>query len=108
LVGVTAMVVGPQHFGLAMMPEPAPEAADYNNIADLGMVLYTQYALPFIVSGVLLLTAIVAAIGLTHRVPTHRKSQVPSKQIAVRRRDRVRLVDLPSEKPLKPSEGTES
>jgi NADH-quinone oxidoreductase subunit J len=46
-----------------------------------------------------LLVAIVAAIALTHRERKERKHQDPGQQVKVRREDRVRLVDLPSEKP---------
>ena len=45
------------------------------------------------------LLAIVAAIALTHRERKERKHQDPGQQVKVRREDRVRLVDLPSEKP---------
>ena len=44
-------------------------------------------------------SAIVAAIALTHRERKERKHQDPGQQVKVRREDRVRLVDLPSEKP---------
>ena len=47
------------------------------------MVLYTDYAYPFEISGVMLLTAIVAAISLTHRKPKNRKGQIIQEQIAV-------------------------
>jgi NADH-quinone oxidoreductase subunit J len=43
--------------------------------------------------------AIVAAIALTHRDRRERKHQDPAWQVRVRREDRVRLVDLKSEKP---------
>ena len=45
----------------------------------------------------MLLVAIVAAIALTHRERKERKHQDPGQQVKVRREDRVRLVDLPSE-----------
>jgi NADH-quinone oxidoreductase subunit J len=47
---------------------------------------------------VILLVAIVAAIALTLRGRKDSKHQDPSKQVAVRRADRVRLVSMPSEK----------
>lgn len=100
VVGLTIMVVGPSHFGLSQVPAPAPTAADYSNTADLGTVLYTNYAYPFEVAGVLLLTAIVAAISLTHRAPKNRKVQNITKQISVNPKDRMKLIDLPSEKKI--------
>lgn len=98
VTGFSVIIVGPAHFGLASMPSPASASADYSNIADLGSVLYTQYAYPFEVSGVLLLAAIVAAISLTHRKASGRKTQDVSAQMAVRRSDRVRLVKMKAEK----------
>jgi NADH-quinone oxidoreductase subunit J len=41
----------------------------------------------------------VAAIALTHRERKERKHQNPGRQVRVRREDRVRLIDLPSERP---------
>jgi len=95
MVGLIGIVVRPKQFGLSSMPAPLPEGAHFNNIADLGMVLYTQYAYPFEIAAVLLLTAIVAAISLTHRKPFRRKTQEISQQMEVRSQDRVRLVNLP-------------
>ncbi len=98
IVGLIVMVVGPDHFGLANIAAPAPKPADYNNIANLGAVLYTDYAYPFEIAAVLLLTSIVAAIALTHRRRDGRKTQIASQQIAVKRDQRVRLIKMPSEK----------
>jgi len=85
------------------MPAPvisAVEVATSTNLYALGAVLYTDYAFPFEVAGALLLAAIIAAITLTHRPPLRRKSQDPAQQSAVRREDRIRLVNLPREKNL--------
>src|SRR5436190_6548567 len=99
IVGLMLMAVGPNYFGLTQIPAPAPEPADYSNITQLGMILFTDYAYPFEVSGVILLAAIIAAITLTHRVTKGRKTQKIQAQIAVRPEDRLRLIDVPSEKP---------
>ncbi len=98
VIGLTVMVVGPERFGLTQVPVPAPHLANYSNTADLGSVIYTNYAYPFEVAGMLLLTAIVAAICLTHRPPKNRKVQDVAKQVAVKRDDYVQLVNIPSEK----------
>lgn len=98
VVGLIVMVTGPDRLGLTSVPAPAPKSAQYSNTADLGSVLYTDYAYPFEIAAVLLLTAIVAAISLTHRKPKGRKSQRVAEQIAVRREDRVRLVKMKGEK----------
>ena len=98
VTGMIAVAVSPTHFGLMAVPAPTGHPPDYSNIMELGSVLYTDYAFPFEVAAVLLLTGIVAAIALTHRPPHQRKSQIVSQQIAVKRNDRVRLIKMPSEK----------
>lgn len=97
LTGLMVIAVGPQHFGMPVMPVPISHPSDYSNIQQLGSVLYTDYAYPFQLAGVLLLAAIIAAITLTHRGPVKRKVQNPRDQIAVRPEDRVRLVKMPPE-----------
>jgi len=97
VVGLTVMVVGPDRFSLTVMPAPATKSADYNNLADLGMVLYTDYAYPFQIAGALLLAGIIAAISLTHRPPKKRKSQNVNEQIAAKPENRLRLINMPSE-----------
>lgn len=104
-VALMVRVVGPERFGLASMPAPALAGADYNNIENIGMVLYTTYVYPFEISAVLLLTGIIAAISLTHRKATKRRNQVASEQIAVRSQDRIRLVHIPPESKNKPEAG---
>jgi len=101
IVGLIIMVVGPKQYGLAQIALPVL-SDDVNNMASLGAVLYTEYAFPFEVAAVLLLTGIVAAISLTHSPGKKHKSQRVSAQIAVNSRDRVRLVDLPSSPKAKP------
>jgi NADH-quinone oxidoreductase subunit J len=98
IVGLILMVVGPTHFGLAMFTAPAQASSDYNNVADLGISLYTDYAYPFEIAAVLLLTAIIAAISLTHRSTTAKKIQNVNNQINVRAEDRVKLIKMPPEK----------
>ncbi len=71
--------------------------ADYSNVRELGRLVYTDYAYPFELAAVLLLIAIVAAIALTLRRRKDSKSQDVAKQVAVRREDRVRIVQVASE-----------
>ncbi len=103
LMGLVIVTIAPARFVAA----PALEAVNDNNIANLGMVLYTDYAYPFEVAGALLLTAIVAAISLTHRVAKRRKVQNISEQIAVQPEQRIRLVNMPAEKKYKPEGGAQ-
>ena len=92
------MVVGPKYFGLAEYAAPAARPADYSNTAELGEQLYTVYMYPFEVAAVILLVGIIAAISLTLRRRPETKSQDPSKQVLVKRDDRVRLVKMEAEK----------
>jgi NADH-quinone oxidoreductase subunit J len=77
---------------------PAEPASGYSNTKQLGLVVYTRYAYAFEVSAVILLVAIIAAIALTLRKRKDSRYQNPSRQIQVRREDRVRLVSMPAEK----------
>ena len=98
MVLMMGLVLWDRYFLLGAMPRPQPMAADYSNTKELGMVLYTQYAYPFELAAVILLVAIVAAIALTLRRRKTTKYQNPAQQVAVRSRDRVRVVQMPSEK----------
>ena len=71
--------------------------ADYSNTQELGHLLYTQYLYPFEIAAVILLVAIVAAITLTMRDRPGQKVQDIGKQVAVRAKDRVRLVKMDAE-----------
>jgi NADH-quinone oxidoreductase subunit J len=75
--------------------EPPPPAG--SNTAALGRLIYVDYVYPFEIAAVVLLVAIVAAIALTHRERKTSKYQAPGRQVKVRREERVRLVNLPSE-----------
>ena len=103
IMGLSIMVIGPSRFGLMEMPAPALQSAEYSNLTSLGLVLYSDYLLPFEISAVILLTAIIAAISLSHRKPKGRKSQNISKQININPKERVRLIKMPAEKKIKPS-----
>jgi len=69
-----------------------------SNTQLLGEWLYTQYIYPFEIAGFILLVAIVAAISLTHRRRPETKYQNPSRQVKVKRDERVRLVKMDAEK----------
>jgi len=77
---------------------PPAQPLQYSNTRALGLLLYTEYAYAFEIAAVILLVAIIAAIALTHRVRRESKHQDPGLQVKVRRRDRIRLLDLPVEK----------
>ncbi|MBA2483086.1 MAG: NADH-quinone oxidoreductase subunit J [Nitrosomonas sp.] len=98
LVVELAMVFMGGSFGLEEMPPPPAQAADYSNTKALGLLIYTEYVYAFELAAVILLVAMVAAIALTLRHRGDKKSTDPSKQIAVKRNDRIRIVAMASEK----------
>jgi NADH-quinone oxidoreductase subunit J len=91
-------VVGAKYFGPSVVPTPPAAAAGYSNTKELGRLIYTEYVYPFELAAVILLVAIIAAIALTMRRRKDTKYQDAASQIAVKRRDRVRLVSMPAEK----------
>jgi NADH-quinone oxidoreductase subunit J len=92
------MVLGVKNFGADVVAIPERHGADYSNTRELGSVLYTDYVFPFEVASVILLVAIIAAIALTMRKRPETKAQNPVDQVAVKRADRVRLVEMEAEK----------
>jgi len=91
------LVVGGEHFGLELFSAPVRHAADYSNTRELGLELYTTYLYAFELAAVILLVAIVAAIALTLRHnPTTKFQQVPE-QVAVRRNDRLKVIEMETE-----------
>ena len=70
---------------------------NYNNARTLGQVMYTEYAFAVEVGAVLLLVGMIAAISLTLRKRRDVKYNNPSAAVGVRAKDRVRLIDLPSQ-----------
>ena len=66
--------------------------AGFSNTKALGQVLYTDYVFPFEIAAVILLVAMIAAIGLTMRSRKQTKYQHPSEQLAVTKAERLRIV----------------
>jgi len=67
---------------------------DVNNTVEIGKVLYTQYLLGFEIAAIILLVALVGAIVLTLRTRKDAKYQNISKQVNVRKEDRLRKVRM--------------
>jgi NADH-quinone oxidoreductase subunit J len=87
-----------KHLGGMSMRTAPPMAADYSNTRDLGTALFTRYAYPAQIAAIILLVASVAAIVLTLRRRTGGKPQNIAMQVAVRAKDRVRIVKMATEK----------
>jgi NADH-quinone oxidoreductase subunit J len=101
-------VVWTRSLGLDVTVGAVAQPATYSNTAELGKVLYTEYVYPFELAAVLLLIAIVAAISLTMRKRAGLKQQDIAKQVAVRREDRVRIVQVAAERPAAPAPPADS
>jgi NADH-quinone oxidoreductase subunit J len=91
-------VIVVRHLGGLSLRTAPPLPADYSNTRALGTVLFTRYAYPAQLSACILLVASVAAIVLTLRQRGGGKPQDIAKQVAVRAKDRVRIVKMASEK----------
>lgn len=86
--------VDSKNFGLENITSPIPHSADFSNIKELGILLYTRFLYPFELAGVLLLVAIIAAISLSFRGRRESLAPNPGDQVRVRREDRIRLINL--------------
>jgi NADH-quinone oxidoreductase subunit J len=87
-------------FGPEAYPIPAPHPADYSSVTELGMLLYTEYFYPFEIAALILMVAMIAAISLAFRGKRPgTKTQNISKQVNVRKEDRLKVVKMASEKP---------
>ncbi|GAB4174959.1 MAG: NADH-quinone oxidoreductase subunit J [Rhodocyclaceae bacterium] len=98
MVAEMVLVVGGRYFSAQEITALAARAPGYSNTREIGRLLYTDYVYPFEIAAVILLVAIIAAIALTQRRRKDAKRQDPSRQVAVRARDRVKLVSMSAEK----------
>ena len=96
LAAEMAAVLTGRYFGLANLP-PHDLPANHSNTKELARVLYTDYAYPFEIASVILLVAIIVAVTLTLRRRKDTKTMQASAQIAVKAKDRMRLVKMASE-----------
>jgi NADH-quinone oxidoreductase subunit J len=97
VIAEIASVVVVRSLGLSSV-QSAAAVATTSNTRELGYLIYTKYLYPFELAAVLLLIAIVAAIVLTLRRREGHKAQDISAQVAVRAKDRVRIIKMPAEK----------
>ena len=95
LVEIVALA-GMRALKIAAGPDPAV-AAGGSNVEWIARVLFSEYLLPFEVAALILTVGLIAAIPLTLRKRAGLKTQNPSRQVRVRREDRVRLVKMAAE-----------
>ena len=91
-------VIVMRHLGGTALKSAPQLPVNYSNTRALGVELFTRYAYPAQVAALILLVASIAAIVLTLRQRKNAKPQDIAKQVAVRARDRVRVVKMASEK----------
>jgi len=84
--------------GLASTTGFAATPEGYSNTKALGAILYTEHVYAFEIAALILLLAIIAAITLTMRKRPGVKVQDIAAQVAVRAKDRVRIVKMDAEK----------
>jgi NADH-quinone oxidoreductase subunit J len=94
LISELILVLGADQFGLEYFAAPIKHSADFSNITQLALDLYTQYVYPFELAAVLLLIAIIAAIRLTQRNEKRRKTQNINEQVEVKAKHRLRMVKI--------------
>lgn len=92
-MGLMLMVVNQYHFN---SPVNALSKTHTSNTLAIGKLLYTEYAYPLQLAGLLLLSTMIAAVALTHRGAQQRKEQRVSAQLARDPKEQVRLISLPS------------
>jgi NADH-quinone oxidoreductase subunit J len=96
MAGEMVAVLTGKYFSLESLPAQE-SVAGYSNTKALARVLFTDYVYPFELASVILLVAIIAAVTLTLRQRKDTKGMRPPEQVAVKRGDRVRLVNMVSE-----------
>jgi len=96
LVEMALVLLGNRPVSLTVGATIAP--AGGSNTKALGSLLYTEYVYPFEIAAVILLVAIIAAIALTHRTRRETKHQDPAEQVRTRPQDRLRILEMKSEK----------
>ncbi len=92
-----AMVLSNKYFQVAASAAVI-DSSQISNVKELGRALFSDYVYPFELASIILLVGMIAAIVLTHRGPKKSKNTNPSRQIAVKAKDRVRVLQMPVEK----------
>jgi NADH-quinone oxidoreductase subunit J len=87
-----AILLSGKAMGLTTAMPGAPQAV--SNTKELGRLLYTEYLLPFELSAVVLVIAMVAAIALTLREKRGAKSQDINAQVRVKSTDRLKIIKM--------------
>lgn len=97
MAGEMALILGSPEAGLKTYPARAALSAEFSNVRELGLLMYTRYLYPTELASLVLLLAIVAAIALTQRQRKTTRALDPALQVAVNSADRVRVVKMEAE-----------
>jgi len=97
MAGEMALILGSPEAGLNTYPARGALSADFSNVRELGLLMYTHYLYPTELASLVLLLAIVAAIALSQRKRKDTRALDPSVQIAVKSADRMRIVKMEAE-----------
>ena len=97
MVAEMAVVLNGAYFQLEQAPPVAAPAASHSNVKELAWEMFTNYAYPFEIASLILLVAMIAAVALTYRRREGLKYANPADQIAVKAKDRMRVVSMPAE-----------
>lgn len=93
IFAVGSWIVFPEAFHLGSIP--ILEKASTTNTHEIGNVLYTHYFLPFQLSGLILLVAMIGAIVLTLRLREDVRHQSIRRQVEQTKKEAVTLVNAP-------------
>lgn len=97
MVAEMGLVLGGNYFDLFESKVPQA-AADATNVMSVARLMYTDYVYPVELASVILLVGIVAAVVLTMRDRRKTKAVDPATQVVVKAKDRMRVLQMPSEK----------
>ncbi|MBA3996793.1 MAG: NADH:ubiquinone oxidoreductase subunit J [Candidatus Accumulibacter sp. 66-26] len=97
MVAEMGLVLGGNYFDLFENKVPQA-AADATNVMSVARLMYTDYVYPVELASVILLVGIVAAVVLTMRDRRKTKAVDPATQVIVKAKDRMRVLQMPSEK----------
>jgi NADH-quinone oxidoreductase subunit J len=97
MVVTMGMIVGSDYF-LTDTYTKIETSNSTSNTKLLGYTIYTNYLYQFEIAGVILLVAIIAAISLSMSKLKITKSTHPDEQVAVKKKDRLRVIKMKTEK----------
>ncbi len=98
--GLIAVEIAAVMMNAFMVAEAQPAGASIGDTRELGKLIYTEYLYAFEIAAMLLLAAMVAAVGLTLRRRKDTKYFDPGLAVKTKRNDRVRIVSMPAESTL--------